>query len=68
MSKKTISAFAHQWYPVYELCETEPTCAFRVDARVLNRWRRTFDEFAKVQEEIRRAQKKSYDTTRGGDE
>jgi len=67
MSKKTISAFAHQWYPVFELCETEPTCAFDVDEADLARWRRTFAEFAEMQEELRLAQKKSYDTTRGAD-
>jgi hypothetical protein len=61
MPKNIVSAFAYEWYPVYELRYTTPEVAFEVDARVLKRWEKTFADFKNMQEEIREAQKKSID-------
>ena len=61
MPKKIISAFAHSWYPIYEIQEADPTCCFEVDVRVLKRWEKANADFDKVQEEIKAAQKKSGD-------
>lgn len=57
MPKKIVSAFAYNWYPVYELRFGMPEVAFEVDARVLKRWGETFKAFEKMQKEIKAAQK-----------
>ena len=61
MSKKVVSAFAEERYPVYVLYDTTPECAFEVDSKTLARWRRAFTNFAKAQDEIKAAQKKMRD-------
>lgn len=57
MSKKVVSAFAHDWYPIYEIEEADLTCCFEVDTKVLKRWEKVNADFDKVQEEIKAAQK-----------
>jgi len=68
MPKKIISAFAKNLYPAYVLCETTPECAFEVEEETLARWRATFTNFARVQEEIREAQKRSGDMRGNSDD
>jgi len=57
MSKKIISAFAENRYPVYVLTDTTPECAFEVDDKTLKRWRAAFTSFERAQKEIKAAQK-----------
>lgn len=57
MPKKIVSAFAYEWYPVYELRFGMPEVAFEVDAATLKRWKSAFTSFKRAQEEIKAAQK-----------
>ena len=64
MPKQIVSAFAYDWYPVYELRFGMPEVAFEVDDKTLARWRRAFTSFERVQEEIKAAQKTMGDMRR----
>ena len=56
MPKKIVSAFAYEWYPVYELIFGMPETAFEVDDKTLKRWKSAFTSFKRAQEEIKEAQ------------
>jgi hypothetical protein len=63
--KILISLRAQEWYPVYEIDpNTDEKFNVEVDEETIARWRRAFDAFGAVQEEMKQADDRQYEGAR----